>query len=262
MTSMAPYQNAPREPAGARRDNDPDPWSRLAVVSPPNPWGDGQSSGTGRTSRVVAVIVLLVGVLLFSAALSHGLLSGATTKAAADSGEATLSLGATPNTQVPAPATTGRPPAPESPVAEGPTPVAPAVDQSSAGQPAGPPATPAVVEPAADPLVTEPATNLAEPTAVAPASGQFQAPEDALQCAANVNWRIYAGTAATSCPFAENVAVAMAGNAGTTTSHRVAVHSPVTSREYQVSCTTEGGGSFTCRGGQGAEIILEHRDDT
>lgn len=262
MTSMAPHQNAPRDQSGARRDDDPDPWTRMAVVSPPNPWGDGQTSRSGRASRVVAVLVLLVGVLLFSAALSYGLLSGSTTRATADSGEATLSLGAPPSEQSPAPATTGQPHATETPVAEDPRPVTPAVDQPGSGQPVDPSPTPAAVEPGTDPVVTEPVRNLAEPTAAAPAPEQFQAPENALQCAANVNWRIYAGTAATSCPFAENVAIAMAGNAGTTTSHRVAVHSPVTSREYQMSCTTEGGGSFTCRGGQGAEIILEHRDDT
>lgn len=262
MTSMAPHQNAPRDQEGAHRDNDPDPWTRMAVVSPPNPWDDGRTGRTGRASRVAAVVVLLLGVLLFSAALSYGLLSGSANEAAADSGEAKLSLGATPNEPAPASDHPGESVAAEPSVAEDSAPVAPAVEHPAGGQPVETAPAETEVEPAGDPVASEPAETLAEPTAAAPASGQFQAPGDALQCAANVNWRIYAGTTATSCPFAENVAIAMAGNAGTTTSHQVAAHSPVTSREYQVSCTTEGGGSFTCRGGQGAAVILEHRDDT
>lgn len=260
MTSMAPHQNAPRDQAGAHRDNDPDQWTRMAAVSPPNPWGDGRASRKGRASRVIAVVVLLFGVLLFSAALSYGLLSGSGNQAAADSGEATLSLGATPSEQVPASDATRQSAGPSG--AEDPTPVAPVVDHPAAGQVVDTPSAEAEVEPAEDPVDAGPTANLAEPTAAVPVPGRFRAPGEALQCAANVNWRIYAGTEATSCPFAENVAIAMAGNAGTTTSHQVAAHSPVTSREYQVSCTTEGGGSFTCRGGQGAEVILEHRDDT
>lgn len=87
----------------------------------------------------------------------------------------------------------------------------------------------------------------------------FRAPASAEQCAANVNWRIFRVNEATSCGFAENVAIAMAGNSGQDNFHDVETSSPVTGETYTMRCAPEGDNSFTCRGGTDAVVVLEAR---
>ncbi|GAB2497110.1 hypothetical protein CATRI_05925 [Corynebacterium atrinae] len=87
----------------------------------------------------------------------------------------------------------------------------------------------------------------------------FTLPAGAEQCAANVNWRIFRASDATSCEFAKNVAIAMAGNSGQPTEHQVRVTSPVTGQAYQVRCLPEATNSFVCQGGDNALIVLEER---
>lgn len=89
--------------------------------------------------------------------------------------------------------------------------------------------------------------------------GNFRAPSGAQQCALDANWLIYSASAATSCPFAENVAAAMASHADSAGDQTVTASSPVTGQRYRMMCTAEGGGSFTCRGGTGAIVVLEQR---
>ena len=95
-----------------------------------------------------------------------------------------------------------------------------------------------------------------ETTTAAP---DFRAPANAEQCAANVNWRIFRASEATSCDFAERVAIAMAGNSGQDNFHDVEASSPVTGQAYTMRCAPEGGNSFTCRGGTDAVVVLEAR---
>lgn len=87
----------------------------------------------------------------------------------------------------------------------------------------------------------------------------FAMPAGAEQCAANVNWRIFRASDATSCEFASNVAIAMAANSGNPTQHEVRVTSPVTGQAYQVVCRPEATNSFVCQGGDNALIVLEER---
>lgn len=95
------------------------------------------------------------------------------------------------------------------------------------------------------------------PTTTQPPS--FRASAGAEQCAANVNWRIFRVTDETSCEFAENVAIAMAGNSGQLNIHDVRAESPVTGQTYTMRCGPEDGNSFTCRGGNNAVVVLEDR---
>lgn len=114
-------------------------------------------------------------------------------------------------------------------------------------------------EPVETPGTTE-ATEATETTTVTAAQRpQFRAPSGAEQCAANVNWRIFRATGATSCGFAENVAIEMAGNSGQPEAHTVRVESPATGQTYTMSCAPEDGNSFTCRGGDNAVVVLEDR---
>lgn len=266
IASMAPHHNAPEDHPGAPLEDNPDPWSRMVVASPPNPWDHsaGRTGNWGRVSRTIALVVLLAGVLLLSASLSHGVFTANSQNAAADPGEPNLSLGSGPDTEQTAPAHASSTTATESEQAapqftESPT---PSTEPSSVTSSGHQDQTEAASAQAWEPVSPGPAVNpVGEPVAPVSATSRFQAPVTAVQCAANVNWRIYAGTTVTSCPFAENVAIAMAGNAGTTTSHQVAVVSPVTEQRYQMTCTTEGGGSFICRGGEDAVVVLEHRAD-
>ncbi|AGF72364.1 hypothetical protein [Corynebacterium halotolerans] len=104
-------------------------------------------------------------------------------------------------------------------------------------------------------LTTE-ETTTQETTTAAP---DFRAPANAQQCAANVNWRIFRASEATSCGFAESVAIAMAGNSGQNNFHDVEASSPVTGETYTMRCAPEGDNSFTCRGGTDAVVVLEAR---
>ena len=106
-----------------------------------------------------------------------------------------------------------------------------------------------------------PTSNSSAPatTSEAPPPPAYRAPDDAVQCAANVNWRIFRANDHTSCAFAENVAIAMAGNAGDDTAHEVRVNSPVTGQNYAMSCYPQGDNTFICEGGDNAVVILEDR---
>lgn len=89
--------------------------------------------------------------------------------------------------------------------------------------------------------------------------GNFRTPSEAQQCALDADWLIYSASAVTSCPFAENVAAAMASHTDAAGERIVTASSPVTGQRYRMMCTAEGGGSFTCRGGTGAIVVLERR---
>lgn len=106
---------------------------------------------------------------------------------------------------------------------------------------------------------TSTVTSTVTPTATTPAPPAFRAPDHAVQCAANVNWRIFRASDRTSCGFAENVALAMGPHAGSDTTHEVVVISPVTGQNYRMICQAEGGNSYTCRGGDDAVVVLEDR---
>lgn len=134
-------------------------------------------------------------------------------------------------------------------------------DGHPAAQPAG--TTVVTVEPSssAAPAVTPPTTTVtatAEPTPTTPVT-TFQASEDMVQCAANVNWRIFRGPDRTSCGFAENVAISMGPHSVSAASQEVTVTSPVTGQNYRMTCHHEGEGSYTCRGGDDALVVLEAR---
>lgn len=250
MTRMPPHdahQNQPgADPAPRTRSFEPVDAalvrSRIAAGSPVNPWDTGVRRAPvsrGRPMRIVAVLTFLVGVLILSAALLYGMFNNPGTPAGSPVAAApTESTGVDP---VPPPAPS---PEPAGSVTSVPLSTPPSVSTTM------PPPTREESVPASEPEMS---------TTVDPV--RFRAPAAAEQCAANVTWRIYAGTAATSCPFAENVAVAMADHAGSEHSQSVTVASPVTGESYQMSCSAEGAGSFTCRGGSGAAVVLEHRDD-
>ncbi|MDO5512847.1 hypothetical protein [Corynebacterium sp.] len=128
-------------------------------------------------------------------------------------------------------------------------------DDQPAAQPPDPTTTVVTVtsQPAAPPVTTVTST---EATTEAPT---FRAPEQAVQCAANVHWRIFRATDQTSCAFAENVAIAMAPHAGANSSQDIEAASPVTGQSYRMTCRSEGGNSYTCRGGDNAVVVLEDR---
>ncbi|GAB3690748.1 hypothetical protein [Corynebacterium nasicanis] len=110
------------------------------------------------------------------------------------------------------------------------------------------------------PTTTVTSTTQTTPTTSTTEPPTFRAPDYAVQCAANVTWRIFRATDQTSCGFAENVAVAMRPHAGSTTAHELTVHSPVTGQNYRMTCVPEGDSSFTCRGGDNAVVVLEARE--
>ena len=87
----------------------------------------------------------------------------------------------------------------------------------------------------------------------------YRAPDSAVQCAANVNWRIFRANDRTSCGLAEAVAVEMAPYSGAPGSVLVTAHSPVTGGDYEMACAAQGGNSFVCEGGDNAVVILEDR---
>jgi hypothetical protein len=58
----------------------------------------------------------------------------------------------------------------------------------------------------------------------------------------------------TSCDFALNVAGAMMNGHGDGT--QFLVHSPTTNEDYWMSCSIEGHGSTTCRGGNNAVVRI------
>lgn len=87
----------------------------------------------------------------------------------------------------------------------------------------------------------------------------YRAPDSAVQCAANVNWRIFRANDRTSCGLAEAVAVEMAPYSGEPGSALVTAHSPVTGGDYEMACAAQGGNSFVCEGGDNAVVILEDR---
>lgn len=113
-------------------------------------------------------------------------------------------------------------------------------------------------EPEQEPEPTPPGPTT-EPETTTPQTGGFRAPASAEQCAANVNWRIFRASDATSCGFAENVAIAMAGNSGQDNIWDIEATSPDADRGFPVRCIPEGANSFTCRGGDNAVVILEDR---
>ncbi|MDO5668937.1 MAG: hypothetical protein Q4G50_02925 [Corynebacterium sp.] len=112
-------------------------------------------------------------------------------------------------------------------------------------------------EPEPEPEPTTEETTTEEPTTPPPPA--YRAPDDAVQCAANVNWRIFRANDQTSCAFAENVAIGMAGHAGDDTAHEIRVNSPVTGQNYLMSCYPQGDNTFICEGGDQAVVILEDR---
>ncbi|WIM68757.1 hypothetical protein QP027_05055 [Corynebacterium breve] len=85
----------------------------------------------------------------------------------------------------------------------------------------------------------------------------FRAPENAVQCAANVNWRIFT-SGQDECGFAKDVAIAMAGNSGIDGQHEVVVDKQSSGEQATVTCAWEGANSYTCNGG-GATVVLEDR---
>lgn len=87
----------------------------------------------------------------------------------------------------------------------------------------------------------------------------YRAPDSAVQCAANVNWRIFRANDRTSCGLAEAVAVEMAPYSGEPGSALVTARSPVTGGDYEMACAAQGGNSFVCEGGDNAVVILEDR---
>ena len=87
----------------------------------------------------------------------------------------------------------------------------------------------------------------------------YRAPDSAVQCAANVNWRIFRANDRTSCGLAEAVAVEMAPYSGEPGSALVTARSPVTGGDFEMACAAQGGNSFVCEGGDNAVVILEDR---
>ncbi|QGU04498.1 hypothetical protein [Corynebacterium comes] len=93
----------------------------------------------------------------------------------------------------------------------------------------------------------------------APPEPAYRAPDSAVQCAANVNWRIFRANDQTSCGLAEAVAVEMAAYSGERGSALITARSPVTGQNYEMACTGQGGNSFVCEGGDKAVVVLEAR---
>ncbi|QGU07251.1 hypothetical protein COCCU_06565 [Corynebacterium occultum] len=226
---------------------------RYAAPSPTNPW-DGRRYKVARKrnhSRILALLILIFGLFILGSAMLYAQQVSSADQASPPS----LTTPAPP--APPAPSEAPAPPSAETSIIVETSTV---VIVSSA--PAEP--TPVVAEVSADTPVTEektvaksaPATSAAESSAPL-----YRAPAAAKQCAANVNWRIFSATEATSCPFAENVAIAMKGSAGTKAAQQLRVASPVTGKEYLVDCQPAGQGSFVCEGGAGAQVVLEHRHD-
>lgn len=112
-------------------------------------------------------------------------------------------------------------------------------------------------EPAPEP---EPAPTPEVVTVTATVSpGGYRAPDSAVQCAANINWRIYRANDRTSCGFAESVAGQMSPYAGLPGSAQIEAYSPVTGQAYVMNCITQGAKSYVCQGGDNAVVILESR---
>lgn len=142
-------------------------------------------------------------------------------------------------------------------------------DGEPAAQPPTPETTVVTVTPSSTPqrpTTTVTSTSPVETTETTQTTGEttppppaFRAPDHAVQCAANVNWRIFRASDRTSCGFAENVALAMGPHAGSDTTHELTVISPVTGQNYRMTCQAEGGNSYTCRGGDNAVVVLEDR---
>ncbi|MGP6174892.1 hypothetical protein [Corynebacterium sp. A21] len=243
---------------------------RYSVASPPNPWDQSpkaQAVGArAGASRSIALLILLLGVIVLSTAVLYGKFIGFSGAA-----EDLMSRG-TEEVQA------AQPPAPAPPLSSAPAPlpnVPAATVESRVSTPtsAASPAPSSTAE-TTSPKTTEPAAPTTSSATEVPASATvprasatvppvevFEAPSSATQCAANVNWRIFQASGATSCPFAENVAIAMKPNAGTTSVQQVQAISPVTGESYQMNCRPVGQGSFTCEGGEGATVVLEHRHD-
>lgn len=86
-----------------------------------------------------------------------------------------------------------------------------------------------------------------------------RAPEGALQCAANVNWRVFSTTGNGGCGNAEEVAVAMAPHSG---SGQNSIEVPLPTQEGQrpasAKCTLVGDNSYECQA-RGVKVFLEDR---
>lgn len=86
-----------------------------------------------------------------------------------------------------------------------------------------------------------------------------RAPESALQCAANVNWRVFSTTGNGGCGNAEEVAVAMAPHSG---SGQDTIEVPLRAQEGQrpasAKCTLVGDNSYECQA-RGVTVFLEDR---
>lgn len=109
------------------------------------------------------------------------------------------------------------------------------------------------------PPTAPPTTPTTTVTSTVQPPSAYRAPDQAVQCAANVNWRIFRANDRTSCGLAEAVAVEMAPHSGEPDSVGVTARSPVTGGDYEMVCTQQGGNSFVCEGGDGAVVILEAR---
>lgn len=237
----------------------PDPRYTAAFHSDPNPWDQAgyrrAAAGRVKTARSLGLLILLLGIAILAAAAFYA------STPSGDSQELAAPVEPAPSqTAVPASPVTSPAPAPASTTTEAAPLPETTVPTVSASQ-----TEPVIVEAEIAEMETTTAApvdpvSLPEPETAAP-TAVFLAPEHAQQCAANVNWRIYSATEATSCPFSENVAIAMADNAGTDQSATVRVDSPVTGLSYQMQCDPESHGSFTCRGGRDAVVVLEHRHD-
>lgn len=139
---------------------------------------------------------------------------------------------------------------------EGPA-AAPTTTTSTAAMASSPTSSPAS---APTTTVTSTVTPTTPTTAPEPEpESAYRAPDFAVQCAANVNWRIFRANDRTSCGLAEAVAVEMAPYSGEPGSALVTAHSPVTGGDYEMACAAQGGNSFVCEGGDNAVVILEDR---
>ena len=101
---------------------------------------------------------------------------------------------------------------------------------------------------------TSTTTSSSEPTTSTTTSAE-PAPEGARSCGASGRWSVYAASEATSCPFAQNVAL-RAGNGDTAQFEAV---SPVTGETYTMQCTPAGNGAMDCRNDTGAVVALRAR---
>lgn len=103
---------------------------------------------------------------------------------------------------------------------------------------------------------TTTSSSSSEPTTSSSTSAEpAPAPEGARSCGASGRWSVYAASEATSCPFAQNVAL-RAGSGNTTQFEAV---SPVTGESYTMQCTAAGNGAMDCRNDTGAVVALRAR---